>query len=135
MAPRKLRVGQQIEPLVIESVDPEKMKTVAAILHDPTPIHFDTDVTRALGMGDEPVNQGPLNMTWFTEAALRFAGGPERLVSFKVRFLDNVFGGERFECSGTITAIDALQGEAELELLASANGRPVLGGSAVVKTD
>jgi len=73
-------------------------------------------------------------MTWFAEAAVRFAGGPERLVSFEVRFLDQVFGGERFECTGTVTAIDPDQGRVRLELLATSGGRPVLGGTAVVRT-
>lgn len=133
-ARREFNVGQRVDPLVIESVDSGRIKTLAAILQDPTPIHLDTAVTRARGMGDSLATQGALNMTWFAEAAVRFAGGPERLVSFQVRFLDNVFGGERFECTGTITAIDAGQARAELELVANADGRPVLAGTAVVRT-
>jgi acyl dehydratase len=131
---RELHVGQEIEPFAIESVDAGRIKTMAAILQDPTRTHLDTAVARALGMGDNLATQGSLNMTWFTEAAVRFAGGPERLVSFSVRFLDNVFAGERFACTGKIAAIDPDAGEAELELLATADGRPVLGGTAVVKT-
>ena len=89
--------------------------------------------TRARGMGDQLMTQGALNMTWLVEAAARFAGGRDRLLSFRVRFLDNVFAGERFECGGTVTAVDADAGEASLELLASANGRPVLSGTAVIR--
>jgi len=132
MAAREISVGQQLEPLVIESVDPARMKTMAAILQDPTPIHYDTAVTQALGLGDKPVNQGPINLTWLIESAVRFAGGPERLVSVKIRFLGNVFGGERFECTGTVAAVDHDAGVAELELSATSDGRPVLGGVAVV---
>ncbi len=130
----ELHVGQRVTPFLIESVDSERIKTVAAILQDPTPTHLDPAVTRARGIGDGLITQGALNMTWFVEAAVRFAGGAERLVSFKVRFLDNVFAGERFECAGTITAIDADAAQAELELVATANGRPVLGGTAIVRT-
>jgi acyl-coenzyme A thioesterase PaaI-like protein len=72
-------------------------------------------------------------MTWFVEAAVRFAGDPGQLVSFDVRFLDHVFGGERFECTGTVTAIDPDQGQARLEMLATSNGRPVLDGTATVR--
>jgi acyl dehydratase len=131
---REFHLGQRVEPFVIESVDPMRIKTVAAILQDPTPTHLDTTVTRARGMGGSLATQGALNMTWFVEAAVRFAGGVDRLVSFKVRFLDNVFAGQRFECTGTITALDADAAQAELELAATANGRPVLGGTAVVRT-
>jgi acyl dehydratase len=129
-----MHIGQQIDPFVIESVDPARIKTVAAILEDPTPTHLDSAVTRALGTGDTIATQGALNMTWFVEAAVRFAGGPERLVSFEVRFLDHVFAGERFECTGTVTAIDPVPGQARLELLATSNGRRVLGGTAMVRT-
>jgi acyl dehydratase len=130
----ELRVGQQIDPFVIESVDPARVKTVAAILQDPTQTHLDPAVTRRLGMGESIITQGALNMTWFAEAAARFAGGRERLVSFDVRFLDHVFAGERFECTGTVTAVDPDHGQARLELLATSNGRPVLGGTATVRT-
>jgi acyl dehydratase len=130
----EFHVGQQVELFLIEAVDAERIKTVAAILQDPTPTHLDTAVTRARGMGDSLATQGALNMTWFVEAAVRFAGGADRLVSFRVRFLDNVFAGERFECTGTITALHADAEQAELELAATANGRPVLGGTAVIRT-
>ena len=96
MAAREISVGQPLDVFVIESVDPARMKTMAAILQDPNPIHYDTAVTQALGLGDKPVNQGPINLTWLIESAVRFAGGPDRLVSVKIRFLGNVFGGERF---------------------------------------
>lgn len=135
MSTRELQVGQQLEPLVVESVEAARMKTMAAILRDPNPIHYDPEVTRALGLGDRPVNQGPINLTWMTETAVRFAGGPERLVSVKVRFLGNVFAGERFECTGTVAAIDPCARRATLELAATADGRPVLTGVAVVALD
>ncbi len=133
MATREVRVGEQLEPLVIESVDPERMKTMAAILQDPNPIHFDAATTRALGFGEHPVNQGPINLTWLTEFVQRLAGGADRLVTINVRFLGNVFGGERFECTGTVTAVDAEAGTAELEVNATANGRPALGGTAIIR--
>ena len=33
--------GTEVPPFVVESVPVEAMKTVAALLHDPNPIHFD----------------------------------------------------------------------------------------------
>ncbi len=133
MSTNQIEVGQQLEPFVIESVDAEKMKTMAAILQDPNPIHFDTVTTRALGIGDRPVNQGPTNMTWLLESVQRFAGGADRIVSVKIRFLGNVFGGERFEVTGSVTSIDAATGVAEVEVSATSNGRPALGGVARVR--
>lgn len=127
---RKLEVGQTLEPFVIESVDPEPMKVMAAILDDPNPIHFDVEATKALGMGDQSVNQGPTNVTWLLESVQRFAGGPDKIRAFSVRFLGNVFGGERFEVTGEVTAVDEAAGEAELQLSATSGGRPALGGTA-----
>jgi acyl dehydratase len=133
VATREIQVGEKLEPFVIESVDPEPMKTMAAILQDPNPIHLDAKITRELGLGDQPVNQGPTNLTWLTECVQRFAGGADRLVTLKVRFLGNVLGGERFECGGTVSAVDHRAGLAELEVSATSNGRPALGGTAVIK--
>jgi acyl dehydratase len=129
----EVHAGLELEPLVVESVDVEKMKTMAAILRDPNPIHYDVDLVRELGMGDAPVNQGPINLAFLMEMVCRFAGGPAGLRSIQLRFLGNVFGGERVECNGTVTAVDAEAGTAQLEVSAQANGRPVLGGTATVK--
>jgi len=128
----ELTVGQRLEPYVVESVDGEKMKTMAAILRDPNPIHYDADVVRALGYGERPINQGPINMAWFMSCAIRFAGGRERLLGTRMRFLGNVFAGERFVAHGTVTAIDRGSGRAELEIECSSDGRPVLAGSATI---
>jgi acyl dehydratase len=128
-----LAPGQALDPLVIESVDPAHMKTIAAILRDPNPIHFDVEVVRALGLGDQPVNQGPLNMAYLIELVTRFAGGPEAVRSFRTRFLGNVFGGERLVCTGTVTSVDEDAGTADLELQATVDGRPVLAGSATIR--
>lgn len=127
------RVGQQLEPLIIDSVDPEPMKTVAAILRDPNPIHFNVDAVKSLGLGDRPINQGPLNMAYLLEMACRFAGDPAAVLSFRTRFLGNVFAGERLECTGRVTAVDEVSGTVELELRATAAGRPLLAGTAAVR--
>jgi acyl dehydratase len=129
----EVRPGLELEPLVVESVDVEKMKTMAALLQDPNPIHYDVDLVRHLKMGDAPVNQGPINLAFLMEAVSRFAGGPENLKAIRLRFLGNVFGGERVECTGTVTAVDAEAGTAELEVAATSDGRPVLGGTATVR--
>lgn len=99
-------------------VDPEKMKTMAAILADPNPIHFDTRATAELGMGDRPINQGPLNMGYVMTMLASFAGGRDRIRHFRVRFLGNVYGGDRVRAEGEIVAIH------------DQNPRPVIGDAA-----
>lgn len=125
--------GQALEPLVIESIDVERMKTMAAMLQDPNPIHYDVEVVKELGMGDRPVNQGPLNIAYLLDLVGRFAGGYGAIRDFRTRFLGNVFGGDRLECTGTVTSVDADAGTAELEIQAVVDGRPVLAGAATVR--
>ena len=127
-----LQPGQALRPHVIESVSPEPMKTMAAILDDPNPIHYDTARVRALGLGERPINQGPSNLGYLMEMLVEFAGSAERVRRVRVRFLGNVFAGERVECTGSVTSVDAASRTAELAVEASADGRPVLSGIAVI---
>ena len=127
--------GEELTPLVIESVSSEAMKTVAALLHDPNPIHFDVGSVRSLGMGDQPVNQGPNNMAYVVSMLSRYAGGPERVRRLRVRVLGNVFGGDRLVARGRVTSVSEEAGErlAEIEVwLERAENDRVLEGTATV---
>ena len=101
-----LQPGQALPPHVIESVSPEPMKTMAAILDDPNPIHYDEASVRALGLGERPINQGPSNLGYLMEMLVGFAGSAERVRRVRVRFLGNVFAGQRVECSGSVTSVE-----------------------------
>lgn len=128
-----LEPGQEIEPFVVESVDPGRMKTMALLLRDPNPIHWDVEALERLGLPPRPINQGPINVSYLIETAVRAAGGERsRLRRFGVRFLANVLAGQRVECRGRVTAVDREAGTAELELSASADGEPVLAGTATI---
>ena len=63
--------------MIVESVDPQRMKTMAALLDDPNPIHYDVDVVRSLGYGDAPINQGPIHMAFLQNVAIN-ADRPRR---------------------------------------------------------
>ena len=81
------------------------MKTVAALLHDPNPIHFDLESVQALGMGDRQVNQGPTNMAYVVNALTAWTGDPASVRRLQVRFLGNVFAGDRVSAGGVVTGI------------------------------
>ena len=129
-----LEAGQTLTPYVVEWVSPEPMKTMAAILDDPNPIHFDEASVRALGLGERPINQGPSNLGYLMEMLVGVGGETERLKRVRVRFLGNVFAGDRVVCSGSVVSVDTGAGLAELEVQASADGRPVLSGTALIAT-
>ena len=98
-------VGTELPAYDVPSVSAEKMKTMAALLNDPTPIHWDVTTLRALGMGDRPVNQGPLNMGYVMNAVTAWAGGPQSLRRLRVRFLGTVLAGQHLRVRGTVSGL------------------------------
>lgn len=99
-------VGDQIPTRVVEDVDAEKMKTMAALLHDPNPIHWDVDAVASLGMGDRPVNQGPSNMGYIVNALVDWTGDARTVRNVNCRFNGNVFAGDRLTAGGEVTAVE-----------------------------
>jgi acyl dehydratase len=97
-------VGSRL-PVHEVQVDAGAMKTMAALLGDPNPIHWDTRVVAELGLGERPVNQGPLNMGYLMTMLARWAGGRDRVLDFRVRFLGNVLAGDRVRAEGTVTGL------------------------------
>lgn len=130
-----VRVGDPIPAWELPRVSREKMKTLAPILADPNPIHFDVDVVRALGMGDRPINQGPNNMAYVMNMLAAWSGGHRHLRRIRVRFLGNVLGDDHVVARGTVTGLTTEGGrtlaECEVELVVADRG-PALSGTAVV---
>lgn len=127
--------GTEVPALIIEEVRAEPMKTVAALLQDPTPIHWDAEAVRALGMGDRVVNQGPSNMAYVVNMLADWAGNPARLRRLRVRFLGNVLAGDRLAARGVVTGVREEGGErlADLDVwLERSEDDRVLDGTATV---
>ena len=114
-------VGTELPVYDIPSVSAEKMKTMAALLSDPTAIHWDVATLQALGMGDRPINQGPLNMGYVMNAVTDWAGGADRLRRLRVR--------------ATVTALREEDGARLADcdvVLEVVEGDPVVSGTATV---
>lgn len=111
-------------------VSAEKMKTMAAILQDPNPIHWDVEVVKSLGMGDRVVNQGPINMSFLVNTITSWTDDPGALRSLTIRYQANVFGGDTVRCEGEVT--EPGDGVATLQVTASVDGNPVVSGTARV---
>ncbi len=128
-------VGTELPSYDIPSVSAEKMKTMAALLNDPTAIHWDVSTLHGLGMGDRPINQGPLNMGYVMNAVTNWAGGPDRLRRLRVRFLGNVLAGHHLRVRATVTALREEDGARLADcdvVLEVVDGDPVVSGSATV---
>lgn len=100
-----LEPGTDLPPFVVESVSAEGMRTIAALLQDPTPIHFAPEIVAELGMGDRVINQGPANLGYVLNALL--AAAPDlRIEHLKVSFLANVLGEDRVTAGATVTEVE-----------------------------
>jgi acyl dehydratase len=133
-----IQIGMEIPPLHVPPVSAEKMKTMAALLHDSNPIHFDIQAVRALGMGDSPINQGSSNMAYVMSMLSNWAGGYDRLLDFQVRFIGNVAAGDALRASGTVAAVRKVDGLTMVDCLVRldiVDGPNVLQGRATVRID
>jgi len=115
------RVGDAIPEWVMASVCPQRMCTMAAILRDPNPIHWDRDAVAALPLelGRRTINQGPLGLSYLINMLHAWAG-PASIRRIVMRFPQVVLDGEQVIARGTITALreeqDGLLAECEIWL-------------------
>ena len=127
--------GQRLPDLSFR-VDVGPMKVFSVLMADPNPIHFDPEFVRGLGLGDRPVNQGTITMSYAVSAVIAWAGGVDRLVNFKCRFLGNVVEGDDVTAGGEVIAVTAADADRTVEVdvwLERAGGQRVVEGSATVR--
>ena len=133
MTPHEVSVGTAISPWVMDSVDPARMRTMAAILRDPYPVHWDREANAAIGFGGRVINQGPLNLSYIVNMLHAFTGeGSVRRLT--VSFGPPVLDGDRVVACGDVTTIDEVDGErrATCAVRLERDGRAVVTGTAVV---
>ena len=98
-----MKAGTELGPRVIESVSGHAMHDIAAVLDDPNPIHLSGEAAAAAGLGDRPVNQGPVNIGYILDM-LRAVGVVVR--DIRVRLLANVFAGDRVVAGGRVESVE-----------------------------
>jgi 3-hydroxybutyryl-CoA dehydratase len=126
-----LEPGAELEPFEIESVSAEAMRTLAALLRDPTPIHFAPEVVaETMGLGHRVINQGPANLAYVMNALL--ANAPEgRIERIEVSFRGNVLDEQHVTAGGTVTSVD--DGAVSVDVQLDADGTTALQGTAVIR--
>ena len=102
-------VGTEIPAWTMPVVDPQRMKTMAAILRDPYPVHWDHDAVAPI-TGGGVINQGPLNLSYIANMLMDWQG-PTCIRRLQVRFTDWVLEGDEVTANGTVTSIDEVDGE------------------------
>ncbi|ARN76279.1 hypothetical protein BST96_02950 [Oceanicoccus sagamiensis] len=97
----------------MESVSAERMRTMAAILRDPNPLHWDREAVANLNVGSatlpaslgkRTINQGPLGLSYMINMLHEWMG-PECIKRFYMTFPQVVLDEDRVIAKGTITAL------------------------------
>jgi acyl dehydratase len=127
------QVGDLIPGLTVDCVDAARMKTMAAILRDPYPVHWDRDANEVLGLGGRVINQGPLNLSYVVNMLLAWAG-PTCIRRLTVSFGRPVLDGDRVTARGQVRSLRSENGEslAECDVWLERDGEHVVDGTAVV---
>ena len=99
-----VKAGDIIPDWVMESVRPERMRTMAAILRDPNPVHWDRKSVAALGFGEHTINQGPLGLSYMINMLHEWAG-PGSIRRLVMTFPMAVLDGDHITAKGVVTAV------------------------------
>ena len=99
-----VQVGDTIPEWDMPSVLPQRMRTMAAILRDPNPVHWDRRVVAARGFGEHTINQGPLGLSYMVNMLHAWAG-PGCVRRVVMRFPMPVFDGDHIIARGKVTAV------------------------------
>jgi acyl dehydratase len=100
-----MKVGDLLPEFAVPSVDPARMKTMAAVLRDPYRVHWDREATREMGLEGRVINQGPLNLSYIVNMLHSFSG-PTSVRRLTVSFGRPVFDADSVVAGGEISAID-----------------------------
>lgn len=128
-----VEAGDQIPAWTMPAVDPARMKTMAALLRDPYPVHWDRDANAAFGLGGRVINQGPLNLGYIVNMLMEWQG-PTCVRRLTVSFGRPVLDGDTVTAGGTVTSVEQCDGEwrATCDVWLDRDGEPLVSGTAVV---
>ena len=130
-----VKAGDMIPDWVMESVRPERMRTMAAILRDPNPVHWDRNSVAALGFGEHTIKQGPLGLSYMVNMLHEWAG-PGSIRRLVMTFPMAVLDGDHITAKGVVTAVREEAGKrvADCDIwLERPDTEPPLKGTATVE--
>lgn len=130
-----VRVGDSIPEWLMPSVRPERMRTMAAILRDPNPVHWDRNACDAIGFGKRTINQGPLGLSYMVNMLHAWAG-PGAIKRLVMTFPKVVLDEDCIHARGTVTAVREENGvvlaDCDIWLEREPGDRPLVGTATVV---
>ena len=113
----KIEVGFSIPPWEMPSVERSRMRTMAAILRDPNPVHWDPNLVDSLPfeVGKKTINQGPLGLSYMINMLHDWAG-PGCVKRIFMTFPHIVLSEDRVIAKGQVTQIDGTDIECDIWL-------------------
>jgi acyl dehydratase len=102
-----VNLGDDLPEWIMDRVDPARMKTMAAILRDPYPVHWDREANAARGLPGRVINQGPLNVGYIVNMIHAWAG-PGSIRRLQVSFGRPVLDEERVVARGRVSAVESV---------------------------
>ncbi|TSD98061.1 dehydratase [Skermania sp. ID1734] len=132
-AMREVSVGTALPPLEIAPISRTTLALFAGASGDHNPMHIDLDVAKSAGL-DDVFAHGMLSMAYLGRLLTDWVG-PDAIRSYGVRFGAITPVHAKPTATGTVTAIDEIDGElrATLDLKVTlADGTVTLTGTAVV---
>ena len=129
----ELAVGTDLPPLAVEPITRTTLALFAGASGDHNPIHIDLDVARSAGL-DDVFAHGMLSMAYLGRLLTDWVD-PQAIRSYRVRFAAITPLHAKPTATGTVTAIDHIDGErrATLNLTVTLDdGTVTLTGDAVV---
>lgn len=101
-----MKVDDPLPPLRL-TVSAGAIRQWVDFIRDPNPLHLDTAVVAARGLGDRLVNQGPANLGYVITMLQKALPGAT-IEALDSRFVDTVFAGDAVEAGGRIAATEVL---------------------------
>ncbi|MFT5212145.1 MAG: acyl dehydratase [Flavobacterium sp.] len=130
---KKVKVGDEIPDWHMPCVSATRMRTMAAILRDPNPVHWDSDLVESFGMGKRTINQGPLGLSYIINMLHQWMG-PHCLKRIFMRFPKAVFSDDEVIAGGVIKETQEKNDQefAICEVWLKRDGEVLLSGEATV---
>lgn len=129
-----IEVGTKIPHWEMKSVSAARMRTMAAILRDPNPVHWDRKTVAQMGFGEKTINQGPLGLSYMINM-LHAWTGPTSIRRIVMRFPLPVMDEDHILAKGEVVAVREENGEtlADCKIWLERNGadRPLEGEATV----
>ena len=125
--------GVEIPSWDMPVVSRARMRTMAAILRDPNPVHWDAELVSRIGFGKKTINQGPLGLSYMINMLHEWSG-PGSIKRIFMTFPQVVLSEDQLVARGVVRAVrEADEGDlVDLEIWLERDGERLLEGEATV---